>query len=149
MNVLMRHWHDLLHQSWGFFFLHLFYQCPSHTNHNLVPTPVCRVCQRIQTSDTETGHLPSELFFFFFFSPPLSCRCSLLGMQEGDRRAAKSYTDENWRRFLFVSSAIPCGPPSHFSSGVTSFLFFFFPPPVLLEPCQQTPLDRHMQILWA
>lgn len=56
-----------------------------------------------------------------FFSPPLSWRCALLGMQEGSCTAAKSYTDGNWGRFLFVSSAIPCCPPSHFSSGVTSF----------------------------
>lgn len=77
-----------------------------------------------------------------FFSSPLSWRCALLGMQEGSCTAAKSYTDGNWGRFLFVSSAIPCCPPSHFSSGVTSFFSL-----VLLEPCQRTPLDRDMQIL--
>lgn len=93
------------------------------------------------------GHRLRPLAFavrasFFFFSPPLGCWCFLFGMQEGDHRATKSYTDENWGCLLFVSSAIPRCPPSHFSSGVTSLLF-----PVVLEPCQQTPLDRDMQIL--
>ena len=74
MNVLMRHWHDLLHQPGfffsSFFFFFFFYQCPSHTNHNLAPTPVCWVCPWIQTPDTEPGHLFLPFFFFFFFFFP-------------------------------------------------------------------------------
>lgn len=143
MNVLMRHWHYLLHQSGLFFPFFSISALPTWTLFPL-PSVECVCEQRLWTQTLATCFCCQRFFFFFFFffSPPLSCWCFLFGMQEGDHRATKSYTDENWGCLLFVSSAIPRCPPSHFSSGVTSLLF-----PVVLEPCQQTPLDRDMQIL--
>lgn len=105
----------------SFFFFSIFFisALPTRTT-TLFPLPSVECVREYRHRTRSLDTCFCLFFFFFFFSPPLSCRCCLLGMQEGDRsRAAKSYTDENWGCFLFVSSAIPCCPPSHFSSGVT------------------------------
>lgn len=142
MNVLMHHRHDLLHQSVFFYFLFcccffsvFFISAVPTGSTTLFPLPSVQCVSEYRRRAAWPLALTVRAFFS---SPPLSCRCSLLGMQEADCRVAKSYTDGNWVRFLFGSSAIPCCPPSHFSSGI-----FFFPP-IPLELCQQTPLDRDM-----
>lgn len=149
INVLMRHWHDLLHQSGVFFsifffFFNFFYQCPSHTNHNLVPTPFCWVCPWIQTPDTEPRHLFLPLFFFFFFFSArpsaadavcLACR-KAIGAEQPKVTLMKT-------EGAFCLSALPSRavhPP-------ISAVAWLPPTPVILEPCQHTPLDRDMQIL--
>ncbi|KAI9546782.1 hypothetical protein NQZ68_022727 [Dissostichus eleginoides] len=60
------------------------------------------MCQRIQTSDTEPLALHVRVFFS---SLPLSCRCALLGMQKGDRSAAKVTLMES--EGAFCLSALP------------------------------------------
>lgn len=73
--------------------------------------------------NTDTCFCRHSLFFYFRF--PLSWQCSLLGMQEGDCQAAKSYTDKNKGVFLFVSFATLSYPPSHPSSGMIFFSSLF------------------------
>lgn len=128
VTALVHHWHDLLRPCKLLFFS---WSVNTDVGHGLQP-PCC--CHQ--------SHFSSL--------PSLRRWCAQLGMQEADRRAAKSYADENWGRFLFVSSPVPCCPPSLFSSGVTFFFpfLFFSLPSLLLESCQQqTPLDGDMQIL--
>lgn len=113
MNVLMRHWRDLLHQPGPllfFFFLSVpFLRRPrSHTRLSSVPM------------NTDIGHrlrpiaiaIRASLSFF----PSLSCWCSLLGMQAG--RAQRRRKLHWWKVralffpfvCLFASSAFPRRP---------------------------------------
>lgn len=128
------------------FFFFAFYHCPSHKNHNLVPTPVCRVCQWIRTSDREVGHslLPSEpllfLFIFLFSSPPSAAdaHCFACRRAIAERPKVTLMKTEG----AFCLSALP-SHAVHPPISPVAWLFFF---PALLELCQQTPLDRDMQI---
>lgn len=140
MNVLMRHWHDLLYQSGISFFFFL----PSLS----VPFPhepqPCSHSRLFSVSvNTDIGHsvwtlaLAVRAFFFFFF--PLS-QCS--AWHAGGR--LQSGQKLHWwkLRALFVCqlshpvlSTLPISAPA----------WFIFSP-MLLELFQQTPLDRDMQI---
>lgn len=106
MIVLVHRWHDLLHLSKLLFFS---WSVTTHIGHSLQP-PGC--CHR-------------SYFSSFSSLPSLCCWCTLLGMQEADHQAAKSYTDENWGSFLFVSSPFHAAHPP-FST--VAWLFFFSPP---------------------
>lgn len=97
----------------------------------LFPTPDCPA----NTDIRHPGHLlssPSELLLLFFFLALPSSDRSLFGMQQGDRQAAKSYTDGNWGSFLFAGSAILRCPilPSQLWR---DFYLFYFPLLVILE----------------
>lgn len=110
-----------------FLFLHLSYQCPPLTK----PQPCSHSRLSNVSANTDIGHRAScspRQSYFFQLSPQLPM-CSAWHA-EGQSQPSQSYIDGKWGCFLFVSSAIPCCQPS----------------PVPLETCQQTPLERDMQI---
>lgn len=89
-----------------FCFLDVRYQWPSHTKHNLVPTPVCRLCHWIQTSGTEPGSSWCRQSFFPALS---SAPCALcLVCKGGDGRMAKSYIEGD-----FCLSVLPSRDVHH------------------------------------
>lgn len=120
----------------------LFYQCPSHTNHNLVPTPI-----RLSSVSVNTDISGCFFFPFFFPSLPLSCCCSaLLGMQGGCLKLTLMKTEG-----AFCLSAPPSDPVlstllfQQWRDFFSLSLFFSFSL-FFLETCQQTALDRDMQM---
>jgi len=122
MNVSMRHWQDLLHQSWVVFFPPpLFYERRPH----MKPQPCSHSRLSSVSLNTDIGHRAWPLAL------SLSLSLSLAVIEHFSTLPSAAdelcYTDRNGGLFLSVSSAVPCCPPSLFSSGVTPF--FFLPPP--------------------
>ena len=118
---------------WVFFFLFSrLYQCPSHRNHNLVPTPICSVCRWIQTSDGMATC--SCRHSFFQLSPqPLMLSAWHAGGTIADQPKVTLMETEA----AFCLSALPSRAADPPISAVAS-IFFSMP----LEHCQQTPFAR-------
>lgn len=82
MNVLMRHWQDLLHKSWVF-----SAALPTPTT-TLLPLPSVKIfCELRRTSDAELRSLDLSAIraVFFLFLLLSAGDDSLLGMQEGEK----------------------------------------------------------------
>lgn len=101
-----------------------------------LPSVQCVSEYRHRTQCLDTCSCRQSVFCFFPFS-----RCSAWHAGGATAVRPKVTLMETEGTFLCVSSAILWCPPSPFQR----WLDLFFSP-MLLEPCQHTPLDRDMQI---